>query len=383
VGEIAVALAVLSGAGYLTQAMDHLVNRPSGFNAERLLTFELALPPHKYPEAKDIRLFEREALRELAAIPGVGSVALMGSLPRSMSNPRTSFQVEGQEELEVSERPRTNFQQVNPDYFRTLEIPLRSGRLLEESDREDAAPVVVVNQEFIQQYLADAEPLGQRIEILGESREIVGVVDNILQSRLTLDGQAETGVYLPFSQVPGRLPRFAVRTTGDPTLLSADVRSAIWSVDPDQPIALVQTLEEHIRLQMAGPQFLSVFVFVLGGLAMILSAMGIWGVMAHSVIQERREIGIRLAMGAQGSQVVRMVTRRGLLLTAVGLIAGTPLALLIYRRVLSALNLFEVEMSPTYALVAGATLIAVAALASYMPARRAAKVDPVVALQAE
>ncbi len=383
VGEVAVALAVLSGAGFLTQAMNVLINSPSGINDEGLLTFELVLPRYKYPEAESVRLFGTEALRELAAIPGVESVALMGSLPRSRANPRSTFQVEGQEELEANEQPVTDFQQVNPDYFGTLGIPLRSGRLLEEGDRDDAALVAVVNREFVQQYLGEEEALGQRIEILGESREIVGVVDNITQARLTLDGQDEAGVYLPVAQVPRRNPRFAIRTSADPTMLSADVRSAIWSVDPDQPIALIRTLEDHIQEQMAGPQFMGVFVFALGGLAMILSAIGIYGVMAHNVIQERREIGIRLALGAEGGRVVRMVTRRGLILTGIGLAAGTPLAFVVYRGVLSALNLFEVQLSPSYSLMAGSALVVVAMLASYLPARRAATVDPVRAMQAE
>jgi putative ABC transport system permease protein len=264
-----------------------------------------------------------------------------------------------------------------------MEISLSSGRYLEEGDREDGRPVIVVNREFARRNLGDGEALGQRVEILGRFREIVGVVADISQSRIPIDGRIETGVYVPAPQLPRRSHFFAVRTAGDPTALAADVRTTIWSIDPDQPIATIETLEDHIRAQLAGPQFVQVFVFVLGGLAVILSAMGIYGVIAHNVIQERREIGIRLALGAEGGRVVGMVTRRGALLTAIGIAAGGPLAFLIYRAAISTLNLFQVELGFSETLLSGSVLVAVAVLAAYLPARRAAKVDPVQAIQAE
>jgi putative ABC transport system permease protein len=300
-----------------------------------------------------------------------------------MANSRAPYQVEGQEILEENERPTTLYQQVNPGYFSTMEISLASGRYLEEGDREDGAPVIVVSQEFVRRSLSDEEALGRRVEIFGESREIVGVVGDITQSRIPFDGRIETGVYLPVSQRPRRGPFFAIRTAGDPAALAADVRTTIRAIDPDQPIAMIRTLEDHIRAELAGPQFIGVFVFVLGGLAVILSAMGIYGVIAHNVIQERREIGIRLALGAEGGRVVRMVTGRGVILTAIGVVVGSPLTFLIYRGAMSTLNLFQVELGLSYTFLSGSVLVGVAMLASYLPARRAATVDPVQAMQAE
>ncbi len=382
-GEVALALALLTGSSFLMKAMDALVRGDPGFNARGLLTFELTLPEHRYPESTDLVRFEEEALRVLAEIPGVRSVALMASLPRSMGNPTTSFLVEGSPEVDENERPRAGWQAVSPEYLETLEFPLRAGRFFEESDRADTPPVVVVNQEFARRYFPDGDVVGRRLEVLGESREVVGVVGNVLQSRIPLDGRTEASLYLPVAQRPLRNPAFAMRAEGDPAALSADVRAAVWSVDPDQPIALMRTLEDHIQESLAGPRTLGTFVLFLGILAMVLAAIGIYGVMSHSVIQGTREIGIRMAMGAREGQVVGMMTRQGFLLTGIGFLVGVPIAFLVYRAVINALNLFEVDLGFDYALGAAAGLVAVAVLASYLPARRAAGVEPVRALQGE
>jgi putative ABC transport system permease protein len=382
-GEVALALAMLTGSSFLIKAMDTLVRGDPGFNAEGLLTFELTLPEHRYPEPADLVRFEDEALRVLAEIPGARSVTLMASLPRSQGNPTTSFLVEGSPEVEESERSRTGWQAVSPAYLETLEVPLRSGRFLEESDRADTRPVVVVNQEFARRHFPDGDVLGRRLQILGESREIVGVAGNVLQSRIPFDGRIDAAVYLPVAQRSLRNPAFALRVDGDPTALAADARAAVWSVDPDQPIALTRTLEDHIAESMAGPRVLGVFVLCLGILAMVLAAIGIYGVMAHSVIQGTREIGVRMAMGAREGQIVGMMTRQGFSLTGIGLLLGVPIAFLVYRAVINALNLFDVSLGFNYALAAAAMLIAVAVLASYIPARRAARIEPVRALQGE
>jgi ABC-type antimicrobial peptide transport system permease subunit len=204
-----------------------------------------------------------------------------------------------------------------------------------------------------------------------------------MQRRIPFDGFVEPAVFLPAAQVPRRNVAYAIRTVGEPTTLAADVREAVWGVDPDQPISQMQSLEEFIAVELAAPQFLGLFVGALAALAVLLSAMGIYGVMAHSVIQERREIGIRLAVGARGSQLVGMVTRRGLILTGIGVLLGAPLAVLIHRAVLSALSLFDTDPGWTMALLAGGMLVAVAVAASYLPARGAARVPPTKALSLE
>jgi hypothetical protein len=264
-----------------------------------------------------------------------------------------------------------------------LEIPLLSGRELNEMDRGDSPLVALVNQEFVRRNFPDGEALGQRIVLLGETREIVGVVANFIQRRIPFDGFIEPGVFLPAAQSPMRNISFVVRATGDPASLAPDVRRAVWKVDPDQPIAAVQTLEDFIRVELAAPAFLGLFVGALSGLAMFLSGIGIYGVMAHTVAQERREMGIRLAVGARGGQLVGMVARRGLFMSGFGLILGIPLAILIHRSVLNALGLFQAEMGPGVGLLSGGVLAVVALLASYLPARSAAGVEPTRALSLE
>ncbi len=380
VGQIAVALALLTGAGELREAMNGLVFADNGFRTDGLLTFQLTLPEYKYIDAPARLVFEEEMVRALEATSGVERVAVMGSLPRGRINLNSSFQIEGREVEDLNQRPRTGWQSVSHNYFSTLEVPHFSGRLFEVGDRDDATLVTVVNQEFARRFFPDEEVLGKRIEIRGTYREIVGVVGNVMQRRIPLDGLIEPGVYLPLAQIPLRSLAVAVRTSGEPAALVPDIRTAIRAMDPDQPITLARTMEEHIAYEVAAMSFLALFVGALGILALFLSAIGIYGVMAHSVLQERREMGIRLAMGARSGQLVGMVTRRGLILSAVGMALGIPLAFGIHRAVMSTLSLFDTDLGYGIALTAGGLLVGVAVLASYLPARSAAGVQPTQAL---
>jgi putative ABC transport system permease protein len=383
IGQVAVALALLTGAGELREAMNGLVFADNGFNAEQILTFQLSLPEYKYPETSEVRLVEEEFLRAIEGIPGVERASLLSGLPRGRMIPNSFYSVEGQEYDDPNQRPRTNWDAVSPSFFETLEIPMASGRNLTVADREDTPLVAVVNQEFARRTFPEESPLGKRIVLREEPREIVGVVQNFMQRRIPFDGFIEPAVFLPAAQAPLRNVAYAVRTTGEPTSLASDVRTAIWSVDSDQPIAQMQSLEEFIAIELAAPEFLGLFVGALAALAMFLSAIGIYGVMAHSVIQERREMGIRLAVGARGGQLVGMVTRRGLILTGMGVVLGTPLAILIHRAVMSTLSLFDAELGWSIAIMAGGILVGVAVTASYLPARGAAKVHPTKALSLE
>jgi predicted permease len=381
--QIAVALALLTGAAELREVMNALVFADNGFRTDGLLTFQITLPEYKYGEDFERLAFQEELIRNLKATPGVDGVAIMSALPRGRENRGARFQIEGQEIEEPTERPSTGLQSVNPDFFGTLAIPHLSGRLIEEGDRGDAGMVAVVNQEFARRFLGDGEVIGRRIEIQGEYREIVGVVGNIMQSRIPFDGVIEPAVYLPLAQQPIASPAVAVRANANSSALAADVRAVVRNLDPDQPITLLRSMEDHIEYEVAAMAFLSLFVGGLGLLALFLSAIGIYGVMAHSVLQERREMGIRLALGARSGQLVGAVTRRGILLSSVGMILGIPLAFLIHRGVLSALSLFDTDPGYGIALSAGGILIGVAVLASYLPARSAATVEPTQSLSLE
>ena len=363
VGQIAVALALLVGANELRQVMNALVFADNGFRTEGLLTFQLTLPEYKYAEASDRLVFEEEMIRALEGTPGVEGVAVMASLPRGRESVNSVFQIEGREVEDLNQ----------------------SGRLLEAGDGEAGTLVAVVNQEFATRFFPDEEILGKRIEILDAYRQIVGVVGNVMQRRIPFDGGGlvEPGIYLPLAQIPLSNPAVAVRTSGVPSALVSDVRAVIRSIDPDQPITLVRSMEEHIEYEVAAMSFLALFVGALGILAMFLSAVGIYGVMAHSVLQERREMGIRLAMGARSGQLVGMVTRRGLVLSGVGIVIGVPLAFGIHQAVMSALSLVETDLGYGMALTAVGLLVGVAILASYLPARSAAGVQPTQALSLE
>lgn len=381
IGEIAVALALLSGSGFLIQAFEQLANADPGFDPDGLLTFQVSVLADRYVEDADVAAYERELVRVLEAVPSVEGVAVMSSLPRGRNNPRTSYTVDGRPVPEANEQPEADLQVVNATYFATMEIPLRLGRLIEDGDRGDAAAVAVVSQAFVAREFPNEDPLGRQITVGGESRQIVGVVDDILQDRITIAGRAGEQIYLPIGQFRLQNPSFALRTSGEPEVLAADVRRAVWSVEADQPIARLRTLQDHIDESLAGPKAISLFLMVMGGIALALAAMGIYGVMAHTVAQQRREIGIRMALGAGRGDVVGMVTRSGLVLVALGVIGGLPLAFLMLRGTVVSLDLFDAELSFAYPLVLSASLVIVAVLATVLPAGRASGVLPVVALR--
>ena len=335
----------------------------------------------RYQTDADIVAYERELVRVLEEIPAVDGVALMSSLPRGRGSPQTLYTVNGRPIPDANDQPTAGLQAVNAEYFTTMDIPVRLGRLLDDSDRADAANVVVVSEALVAREFPNEDPIGRELMVRGVARQIVGVVGNVLQDRMALSGRGGEQIYIPVAQFPLRNPSFALRTSGDPAALAADVRKGVWSVEADQPIAQLQTLQAFIDESLAGPRAISTFLMVMGGVALALAAIGIYGVMAHSVAQQRREIGIRLALGARQSTVVGMITRSGLKLVAFGIVAGLPLAYLMFRGTMTTLNLFEVELGFGYPLGLSSALIVVAVLATVIPARRASGVAPLTALR--
>lgn len=384
IGEFAVALGLLTGAGFLTEAFNHIMSQEPGFRQEGLLTFNMTVPEDRYPGTDDLRTYQDELLLALEAVPGVEGVAAMTGLPRGPNGtPSRIYAVEGYTRPEDSEPPRAVYQAVNPSYFATMEIPILEGRGIEESDREDAEPVVLVSRGFAQREFPDDQALGKRIRVGDEDvyRTIVGVTANTVQQRIQISGQGSQALFVPAAQAPRRSVSFAVRLPGDPNAAIADVREAVWSVNPDQPLARVQTLDAFVAESLAGPRAISLFLMGMGGIALLLAAMGIYGVMAHSVAQQQREIGIRMALGAGQGSVVGMVARSGLSLVGIGLVLGLPLSFVMYRLVARALGLFEGNVGFTYAAVVAVALILVATLSTLLPAHRASGVRPVAALK--
>jgi putative ABC transport system permease protein len=383
VSEVAVALALLSGAGFLIQAFDQLSNVDPGFEVEGLLTFNLSVLQDRYPEDSDVIAYERELVRVLGEVPGVEGVAVMSTLPRGNDtySARARYAVDGRPELEPSEQPTAGLQVVNPGYFETMVIGLREGRLIQEADREDAPLVAVISEALATREFPNEEPIGRSITVAGASRQIVGVVEDVYQDRMQPAGSAGEQVYMPVAQRALRTPSFALRAGGDPSALAGDVRAAVWSVEADQPITTPRSLEAHIAESLAGPRAVSAFLLAVGALALALAAIGIYGVMSQSVTQQQREIGIRMALGASRSNVVGMVTRSGLTLVGLGMLLGLPLAFLMFRGTTQNLDLFNVDLGYGYPIVLGTALTVIAILSIVLPARRASTVAPVAALK--
>jgi predicted permease len=383
VGEFAVALSLLTGAGLLTDIFNRLTMADPGFRQEGLLTFGITAADDRFPDADALRTYEDDLLAALERVPGVQGATAMSSLPRGRGNPSRLYTIEGRPVGENEERLSAGFQAVSPGYFATLQVPIVQGRGIERTDREESQPVVVVSQAFVRREFPDQDPLGRTIIVGNEEtpRAIVGVVGDILQQRIQLAGQQGEAMYVPVAQSPLRAPVFALRVPGDPTSVAADVRQAVWGVNPDQPVAQLRTLDDFVAESLAGPRAISLFLTAMGLIALLLAAMGIYGVMAHAVAQQQREIGIRMALGAGRGRVVRMVTRSGLSLAGFGMLLGVPLSYVMYRAVVSALNLFEAPLGIGFALWVTAALAGVAMVSTWLPARRASGVHPAAALR--
>jgi putative ABC transport system permease protein len=384
IGEFAVALGLLTGAGFLTQAFEEVTDQDPGFRQEGLLTFSMTVPEDRYPTTDELRAYYDELVLRLRAVPGVKGVAAMTGLPRGPNGtPTREYAVEGYTRPEESDPPRAIYQAVNPEYFPAMEIPILEGRGIAESDRGDAEPVVVASRSFVDREFPDGEALGKRVRVGNEEelRTIVGIAGNTVQQRISLAGEGSQALFVPVAQAPGRGLSFALRLPGDPNAAIADVREAVWSVNPDQPLARIQTLDAFVAESLAGPRAISLFLMAMGGIALLLAAMGIYGVMAHGVAQQQREIGIRMALGARRGRVVGMVARSGLSLVGVGLVLGLPLSFVMYRLVTRALGLFEGEVGFTYAAGVTVALILVATVSTLLPAQRASGVRPVAALK--
>ncbi len=383
IGEVAVALGILTGAGLLAGIFNHVLHPEPGFRSEGLVAVSLTLSDYLYPDQADLLGFQRELIPALKAIPGVDGVALMNRLPRARGWSSAAFTPAGEVYDDPDERPETGWLAVSEDYFTTLEVQVLSGRFLDDRDKRETRPVAVVNRSFVETFCTDREPVGMRLELLGEMREIVGVVGNVCQERIPEGFDIETMVYLPLEQQLLRYPTVALRADAEQAGLAAAIRETIWSVNPEQPIGALQTYDEAYRASLGGASVFGDFLVALCTMAMFLAAMGIFGIISHTVVRRTREIGIRLSVGARGGQVVGLITRQGIRLTAIGFVLGAPLAYLMTQFVRGIFQVSAGESLPLSGYSTIAILAVVALLASWLPARRAAKVDPVTALKAE
>ena len=393
ISEMALAVVLLAGAGLLINSFARLSSVDPGFRTENVVTFSLAPATSKYGQFGRLRAFYERLEARMRALPGAQSAGGAFGLPMSGAIARTGMEIEGKPESTPQNRRLIDVSMVTPGYFSTIGIPLVKGRGVTEADRVGAPRVVVINQEAARRYFPGEDPIGKRIE-LGWSTEIeeggpeqalggeiVGVVGNVRQ--IDLASEHLPIVYLPFQQIGAlNYVSVVVRSTAEPALLAASVRAAIRELDPDLPIQEYRTMAEHVGESVARPRFYTVLLGAFAGIALLLASVGIYGVLSYLVAQRTRELGIRVALGASGGQVLALVMRRGLALTATGVLAGV-LAALAATRLLASLLFGVGAADPLTFVVVSLTLLGVAALACWLPARRAARVDPVVALRAE
>jgi putative ABC transport system permease protein len=383
VAEVALSVILLIGAGLLIKSFVLLQRVDSGFNPNRLLVANISLPTSRYAEPAQRSSFYTRLCQELAAVPGVVSAAATQSLPLSGNDARSPIAIDGRAVPPISERPIVTLGIVSPDYFLTMGIPLLQGRFFTEQDNATAPITTIINQSFARRFFPDENPIGKRILTGGAqvvAREIIGVVGDVRQTGL--DTAPAEGFYLSSNQRPQLAMSVVMRTEGPPLSVGSAVRARVLAIDKDQPIASMQTMDEVVASSVSGQRFTSLLLGAFAGVALLLAAIGIYSVMAYTVSQRTGEIGLRMALGAQTRDVMRLVVRQGMTMTVTGLTIGLAGAFGL-TRVMSSL-LFNVSATDPITFGAVAILLGGVALgACLLPARRATKVDPMVALRYE
>ena len=373
------------GAGLLIRSFLSLQQADPGFRADNILALSLSLPDYKYPKAADRRVFFDRLLEGTKGLSGVQAVGETSSLPLGGAVPSASFNIEGRPVALGQQSPHGDYASVTSDYFQTLGIKLVRGRVFTEHDNSDIAGVAIIDESMARKYWPNEDPIGKRITFEGGRqnpvwREIVGIVGHVKSQ--SLDAESRPQYYVPVDQRPESSMLLAVRTADGPSSLAPAVRGLIRSLDKDLPVYRVTTMEQLVAASMAQRRFSMLLLGVFALIALLLAAVGLYGVTAYSVTQRTHEIGLRVALGAQRSDVLKMVVGEGMLLISVGIALGL-IASFALTRLLRTL-LFGVSGTDPLTFVAITLLLTlVALLACYIPARRATKVDPLVALRYE
>ena len=386
VGELAVALVLLVGAGLLVKTFWKLRNVEPGFNPNHLLTMRVELPETRYKEVEPQTRFRAQALANINSLVGA-QAAMVSELPLSGDSLNHDFLIEGRPPIAAGDEPSLETRSVMGDYFHVMQIPLKSGRDFQSHDFDPNAPFVgIVNDEVVRQYFPDENPVGKRVRWARNPTvqwiEIVGVVGNV--KHFGLDLPEQPALYSPYTQINSwkRWMTFAVRTQADPAAMTQAVKGQIWKVDAQLPITRVQTMDEVSAASFDARRFNMLLLTLFAGLALVLAAVGVYGVMSYAVTQRTHEIGIRMALGAQVGNVMRLVMQNGLVIAMVGVAIGLAGAFALTRLMRTLLFAVEPTDKATFAGVS-ICLLLIALAACYLPARRATKVDPLQALRYE
>jgi putative ABC transport system permease protein len=385
VAEVALAFMLLSSAGLLIRSLDKLSHSQPGFVAEGVLTASITLPETRFTNPQVLHALQLIESR-LTQTPGVKSAADVVILPMSGDDMNTSLEVEGHP-MPVSERQSTRINIASASYFKTMGIPFLSGRDFSPTDTEKSNAVVVVNQAFARQFFPNENPIGKRVKPgfsrgtgTAPMREIVGVVGSVAQDRVGQKPLPE--LFLPRDQFVNSATTLVIRTAGDPNSVTPALRAILRDIDPDLPIDVLRTMDQRMSLSLAQPRFQSYLLLIFAGVALLLTAVGLYGVISYSVSQRTHEIGTRMALGARQGSIVKLVVAQGMVLASIGALIGLAGALAASQLLTSLLY----EISPTDPLTLAAItglVFLVTFLASYVPARRASNVDPMTALRYE
>ncbi len=388
--EIAASLVLLVTAGLLLKSFWKLLEVNPGFRAENVIKADISLPRAKYKDPWQQADFFRRALEGVRAMPGVETASLTTILPFNNGRRATSFNIDGRPVAPNTDPPDADNHEISSEYFKTLGIPIRAGRDFTDTDVRTSAGVVIINEQLAKLHWPNENPIGKRltvgspeeVELYGKpvSREIVGIIGNVKLLNLTDEFNPE--LYIPAAQMPSSWMTLVVRGKAEPESLIGSIRQVVRNIDPDQPIRRPLTMETMVARSVAPQRFIAMLLVVFAGLAIALAVVGIYGVMTYVVTQRTQEIGIRLALGAQRSDVIRMVIAQGMRLAGIGIGIGLVAAFAV-SRLLTKL-LFEVSPNDAMAYAGVSVLLAaVVLLACLIPARRASKVDPMIALRCE
>ena len=389
VSEIALAMLLLVGAGLLFKSFARLSQVSPGFSTDHILIANIVRSPTAYSD-RNVRLnFFDRFFEQVSALPGVRSVGAVSVLPVTGAGSALHFNIQGRPPRSPAEYTISGYRAVSAGYLKTLGVPLIAGRWVEDRDREGAPAVVVINSSFARTYFPNQSPIGQHIQVGAVPdpsvpwMEIVGIIADVKQS---LASESSSEMYVPYRQADQVLPvltlSLVVRTAGDPLAQTNSIRSVVHNIDPNQPVTAIRSMQENVAQSVSEPRFRTVLLSVFAGIALVLAAVGIFGVMAYSVAQRTRELGLRMALGASRGRVLQLVLINGVRLTLMGVAFGLVATFFLTRYVSSLL--FNVPAYDPMTLVGVVTaLIVISLCACYLPARRATLVDPIVALREE
>jgi putative ABC transport system permease protein len=379
--QVALSLILLITGGLLIRSFNRLLQVDVGFQPTNVLTLEYRLPRSKYQQNEAQWNFHHQVIERLSEVPGVKSAALVRGVPFSGNSATTPIILPDREQPAQGKEPQAMFNTATANYFDTMGIPLIKGRFFTEQDRINTQTVFLINETMERRFWPDQDPIGKAIKLVddtGTTGVVIGVVGDVKQ--IFLEEAAVPQIYSAYSQTPGIFATAVIRTTIEPMSLAEQVRQAVWKVDSDQPMWKIRTVEFLIDRNKADKQFVVILMSIFASLALILTVIGLYGVIGYTVNQRQQEIGIRMALGAQARNILTMVLRQGMTLVLIGLTLGVIAAWLITR--LLEISLFGVSTYDPLTYVGITALLSfVALLACYLPARRATKVDPIVTLK--